>query len=128
MQVKYSKRFLFQILLLTFLVHIAVTKKTANDDYKTLAATKSKPSKTYKDANYNFQEKLRLSKKTKRSSSRRQWSTPTEYGAYTKYNKYNNPPPYLVYNRKTGSYYPYYSYPLENNVRRNGVRKNSRHF
>ncbi|KAI8420250.1 hypothetical protein MSG28_008791 [Choristoneura fumiferana] len=120
------KLFLLKILLLTFLVHIAVAKKTKNDDYRTIATTKNKSNKNYKDANYNFQQKLKLSKKIKRSSYRRQWSsTPADYGTYA---KNNNPPPYLVYNRKTGSYYPYYNYPMENNVRRNGLRKDFRHF
>nr|XP_012551959.1 uncharacterized protein LOC105842592 [Bombyx mori] len=51
--------------------------------------------------------------KNKRDTSRRNWSRNTASNAY-------NPPPYLVFNSKTGSYYPYYKFPIENNyIRRN---------
>ncbi|KPJ14712.1 hypothetical protein RR48_06886 [Papilio machaon] len=33
-------------------------------------------------------------------------------------------PPYLVYNRKLGSYFPYY--PQQNNIRRNAINESSR--
>ncbi|CAH2042214.1 unnamed protein product, partial [Iphiclides podalirius] len=44
------------------------------------------------------------------------------------YGPYNGLPPYLVYNRKLGSYYPYYpkQYSTTNsNIRRNAMKKMS---
>lgn len=52
--------------------------------------------------------------KSKRNVNQRSWSG---------YKNYNNPPPYLVFNRKLGAYYPYYSFPTENNIRRSRIRK-----
>ncbi|CAG9124101.1 unnamed protein product [Plutella xylostella] len=57
--------------------------------------------------------KLKLKNKVKRQANRRSW---------TGYKNYGNPPPYLVYNKKIGAYYPYYKFPIENNVRRSGAR------
>lgn len=31
---------------------------------------------------------------------------------------YKNMPPYLVFNKKSGAYYPYFKFPYENNLRR----------
>ncbi|KAJ0174224.1 hypothetical protein K1T71_010370 [Dendrolimus kikuchii] len=58
-------------------------------------------------------------KKTKRSTYSRSWKS-------SSYDSSNNMPPYLVYNRKIGAYYPYFKYPSESNVRRN-MRKDSRY-
>lgn len=46
-------------------------------------------------------------------------------GGWAKSGSYGMPP-YLVYNRKLGAYYPYYKYP-ENNLRRN-LRKMYREY
>ncbi|RVE47744.1 hypothetical protein evm_007633 [Chilo suppressalis] len=61
-----------------------------------------------------------VTKKTKRNAYERSWSSHiNNYGM-------NIMPPYLVYNRKTGSYYPYYTQQKENNsIRRNMMRKYS---
>lgn len=61
----------------------------------------------------------KLSKKTKRSTYSRNWKS-------SSYGDSNSMPPYLVYNRKIGAYYPYFKYPSENNVRRK-MRKDSRY-
>ncbi|XP_028177582.1 uncharacterized protein LOC114365242 [Ostrinia furnacalis] len=51
-------------------------------------------------------------KKSKRSTYRRSWSS----------KEYSYMPPYLVFNRKVGAYYPYYVNP-ENNNRRSMVAR-----
>lgn len=50
-------------------------------------------------------------KKSKRSAYARSWSS----------KEYTFMPPYLVFNRKTGAYYPYYT-QHGNNIRRNAVK------
>ncbi|CAB3228981.1 unnamed protein product [Arctia plantaginis] len=49
-------------------------------------------------------------KKLKRSAHGKSWGSKQSYGSY-------DLPPYLVYNKKLGAYYPYFKYP-ENNLRR----------
>ncbi|CAG5048776.1 unnamed protein product [Parnassius apollo] len=57
--------------------------------------------------------------RSSRNFQEKNWSSKA-----SNYNALNSLPPYLVYNRKLGSYYPYY--PKQNSIRRNMVKNRSR--
>ncbi|KAG6456507.1 hypothetical protein O3G_MSEX009792 [Manduca sexta] len=54
---------------------------------------------------------LKYSKHLKKRNVYRSWSRSSSSQAY-------NMPPYLVFNKKLGAYYPFFKYPNENSMRR----------
>ncbi|CAH2241982.1 jg9098 [Pararge aegeria aegeria] len=53
-----------------------------------------------------------------KSPHRKSWSSKSSNTEAYKYM-----PPYLVFNKKVGAYYPYFKYPGDNNLRRMGAHK-----
>ncbi|XP_026763452.2 uncharacterized protein LOC113521964 [Galleria mellonella] len=64
---------------------------------------------------------IKKHKKSKRNAYRRNWSSKLmNYGGYM--------PPYLVFNRKVGAYYPYYNYPKEQGITRRNMYTKKQSF
>ncbi|GBP22636.1 hypothetical protein EVAR_13916_1 [Eumeta japonica] len=75
----------------------------------------------YKDYEHHQEQRELVRDYRRRRLSKRNSQTAAKGNDYSKswsggYGVYNNAPPYLVYNKKTGSYYPYYYYPKANGI------------
>ncbi|KAL0869764.1 hypothetical protein ABMA27_005992 [Loxostege sticticalis] len=101
-------------------IFVAEAKKKTKHHHHNVSSTTNNAHQTRKNqeapeiAGHNHNHKH--AKKTKRSAYSRSWSS----------KEYSRMPPYLVFNRKVGAYYPYYINPNDNNIRRSLVRQTSR--
>ncbi|CAG4986892.1 unnamed protein product [Colias eurytheme] len=86
--------FLLRIILTSIIISILIARET--QAYSTIPSN----SRHSDVSNYNT------------GTQRRNWSK----------SQLSNLPPYLVLNRKTGSYFPYYKFPYENSLRRKTVQ------
>ncbi|XP_022817931.1 uncharacterized protein LOC111350539 [Spodoptera litura] len=100
------KRVLIKIIIFT--VIIAILSASVAEAKKT-----KKHSSKLSKRHYDHIEKYH--NKAKRSTYGRSWGK-ASYSGY-------GMPPYLIYNRKLGAYYPYYKYPENNNRRSMNMRK-----
>nr|XP_034835536.1 uncharacterized protein LOC117992000 [Maniola hyperantus] len=89
--------FLLKIILSSIVLNLIIARNTAA--YNTISTNDRK----------HHQDK---------SVHRRNWSPKSSNTEL-----YKHMPPYLVFNRKVGAYYPYFKYPGDNNLRRMGVHK-----
>ncbi|CAK1584353.1 unnamed protein product [Parnassius mnemosyne] len=108
--------FLLKVILMAIIFNISVATN-ANPLIHNIPSsiTSDVRHKTHVEQHSNKLQQQRNSRNFKEKS----WSPRS-----SNYGDFNSLPPYLVYNRKLGSYYPYY--PKQNSIRRNMVQNRSR--
>ncbi|KAJ8717144.1 hypothetical protein PYW08_005543 [Mythimna loreyi] len=104
------RRVLLKIIIFTLIVVIISAS---------IAEAKKSKKVTSKASKQHFEQLEKYHNRAKRSTYSRNWGK-ANYGNF-------GLPPYLVYNRKLGAYYPYFKYP-ENSIRRSMRKSNTRKY